>query len=348
MEKNVIILGAGISGITAALEVSKSGVPVILVEKEKNIGGLPTKFTCKAVEKCALCGLCQFNSVIYELNENKNIKVLVNSELKKIEKNNGSFIATVLQKTVNEDGKEKLDSLEIPAISIIVATGADIYDARRKAQFGYKRFKNVITGLELENKLRSGSKDIFSGKIPKEVAFIQCVGSRDENIKNGYCSKICCRYALRMANVLKENYNCNITIFYMDMQTTGKDIFLFYQDVKGKFEFINSIPAYIKEKDEMLEVRYDNILSGKMGYKNFDLVVLSVGFSANRENIALSDILGVNLDRFGFFETGNNFATNVEGIFSIGTSSAPMGIVEAESSAKVVAYEIISKLGGKQ
>jgi heterodisulfide reductase subunit A len=343
VEKNIIILGAGVAGLTASVELSKLGIPVTLIEKEENIGGHPLKFTCKATDKCSNCGLCQFNEVLKEMKNSKKINLLTSSELQDLEGNFGNFIATLSQRNA-----EKINTFKIPGFAIIVATGAEVYDARHKSQFGYKIFKNVITGLELEEKLRSGSESIkFNGKVPKEIAFIQCVGSRDENIKKGYCSKVCCRYAIRMANVLKEKIkDVNITIFYMDLQTTGKDIFSIYSESKDKFEFINSIPTYVKEKNGELEVRYEDIKNGKMGYRNFDLLVLSVGISANRENKNLAKILGVNLNRFGFYDVINSCETNVEGIFLAGTSIAPMSIVDSISSAKSAVYSIISKFGG--
>lgn len=348
MERNILVIGAGVAGITASVELNKLGIPATLIEKEKNIGGLPLKFSCKAVDKCSGCGLCQFNKVLKETRNARKVNLLTSSKLEDLEGSFGNFAATVSQKIVDKNNTEKMKTFKISASAVIVATGADIFDGRYKSQFGYKRFKNVITGLELEEKLKSGSSNIdFNGVIPKEIAFIQCVGSRDENIKKGYCSKICCRYAIRMANVLKEKIkDANITIFFIDLQTTGKDIFSFYENIKNKFEFINSIPAGVNKKDGKLEVRYDDILKGNIGYRNFDLLVLSVGISPNRQNNNLSKILGVNLNRFGFFDVKNSVETNVEGIYVVGTSILPMSIVDSIASAKASVYKVISKIGG--
>jgi len=344
LEKNVVIIGGGSAGISAAVELSKAGIPSIIIEKENAIGGFPLKFSCKAVEQCTGCGLCQFNEILNEFEIADKTNLLTSSQLENLKGNFGNFNVTVSQK----NGNDKIDNLTLPADAIIVATGGQPFDAKQKIQFGYKKFKNVITGLELEEKLRAGGKDIeFDGKKPKEVAFIQCVGSRDENINKGFCSKVCCRYALRMANILKEKIkDVNITIFYMDLQTTGKDILSTYNDIKDKFEFINVIPTYVKEKDGKLEVRFDDIKNGKMGYKEFDLVVLSVGISPNKGNKDLAKMLGININRFGFYDLHDSCETNKEGVFLAGTSIAPMSIVDSIASAKNAVYKIISKIRG--
>lgn len=342
--KNIIIIGGGIAGLTAGVELNKLGISATLIEKEKTIGGLPLNFSCKAVDKCSNCGLCQFREILKEMENAKKINLLTLSKLQELEGSFGNFTATVSQRNGG-----KINTFKISADAIIVATGAEVYDARHKSQFGYKRFKNVITGLELEEKLKSGfSKIEFAGEIPEEIAFIQCVGSRDENIGKGYCSKVCCRYAIRMANVLKKKIkDSKITIFYMDLQTTGKDILSFYQDVKENFEFVNSIPTYVREKKGRLEVRYEDIVKGKTYYRGFDLLVLSVGISANRENNNLAKKLGINLNHYGFFDVKNTCETNIEGIFLAGTSISPMSIVDSIASAKAAVYKIISKSGGE-
>lgn len=342
MEKRVLIIGAGIAGMTCALDLSRQGISTTLIEKENISGGLPRRFACKATEKCSGCGLCQFNEVEKKIKDEK-IDLITSSSVENVEGNAGDFTVSVSQR---KNGG--INTFKIPAQAIVVATGVNVFDARSKSHLGYKLFKNVITGIELEENLRCGKVNFgFLGSVPQNIAFVQCVGSRDENIKNGYCSKVCCGYALRLANVLKDEIKeVNITIFYMDLQTTGKDISTLREETKDKFTFINSLPTYIREKDGKLKVRYEDIPGEKMGYQDFDLVVLSVGIVKNKDNANIANILGVNLNHFGFFEATDKGETNQAGVFAAGTSTGPGSIIETITSAKNVVYNIISKLGG--
>lgn len=353
-DRRVLILGAGIAGITSALELANQDIPVYLAEKEKDIGGLVSLFSCKATDKCNNCGVCLLNEKIKEMKDlsavptaqagKNNITLLTSCRLQNVEKELNNFHIKMVQ-------EEK--PLSIKAEIIVVATGAEAFDARYKAQFGYKRCKNVITGLDLEERLRAGSSYInfnlsveqprqAGENIPKSIAFIQCVGSRDENINKGYCSKVCCKYALRMAAVLQSKIEgLKVTVFYMDLQSTGKDFSSLYERCKEDIKFINSIPAKIEEEEEKLKVKYENIESGKIDVKDFDLVVLSTGLSPNKENSNLARMLKINLDEFGFFEAKDSGETNIDGIYACGTARAPKSIVESISSAKVVAGKII-------
>jgi len=345
-DKRVLVLGAGIAGITCALELANQNIPVYLAEKEKDIGGLVSSFSCKATDKCNNCGVCLLNEKIKKMKDlsavptaqadRNNIILLTSCRLQNVEKELNNFNIKMVQ-------EEK--SLSIKAEIIVVATGAEVFDARYKTQFGYKRYKGVITGLDLEERLRAGSSQIsFNGDIPKSIAFIQCVGSRDEKTNKGYCSKVCCKYALRMADVLQSKIeDLKVTVFYMDLQSTGKDFSSLYERCKEDIEFINSIPAKIEEEDEKLKVKYENIESGKIDVKNFDLVVLSTGLSPNKENSNLARMLKINRDEFGFFEAKDSGETNIDGIYACGTCISPKNIVDSISSAKVVAGKIIKK-----
>lgn len=231
---------------------------------------------------------------------------------------------------------EKPRQLELSVGAIIVATGFEVFDARKKEALGYGRYPRVLTGLDLERMLNhDGSIKLPSnGKEPQNIAFIQCVGSRDEYIGNGYCSQVCCKYAMRFARLLRyQNPEARVTIFYIDLQTAGKGFGDFYEECKESIRFVRGIPVEISPASSgELEVRYENLSEGRVIWENFDLVVLSVGITPRKDSWALAKILGINLGDNGFFDTNDSLEsteTNAEGIFLAGTCQGPKDIPDS-------------------
>jgi len=233
--------------------------------------------------------------------------------------------------------------------AIIVATGFDVFNAREIGCLNYSRYPNVLTGLDLEKIFRNqGSLKLPSnGGKPKKVAFIQCVGSRDEN--HGYCSQVCCKYAIRLARLITyQTPDAEVTIFYIDLQTAGKGFAQFYKECQESIRFIRGVPIEILEApSDELEVRFENISQGRVERENFDLVVLSVGIAPRKDSWELAKVLGINLGDDGFFDTKepfNSVETNVEGIFLAGAcqgskdipDSIAHGISAAERAMEVL------------
>jgi len=219
---------------------------------------------------------------------------------------------------------------ELSVNTIIVATGFEVFDAREIGSLGYGGCPNVLTGLDLERMFNSeGSLKLPSnGKEPRNIAFIQCVGSRNE--EHCYCSQVCCKYAMRFARLIKyQNPNAEVTIFYIDLQTAGKGFAEFYEECKESIRFIPGVPVEILEAHSgELEVKFENILEGKVNREVFDLVVLSVGMVPRKDFWDLAKILGINLGNEGFFDTKplDSTETNVEGVFLAGTCQGPKDI----------------------
>ncbi len=223
---------------------------------------------------------------------------------------------------------------EFGVSAIIVATGFDVFDAREMGCLGYGRYPNVLTGLDLEKIFsREGCLKLPSnGKEPKNVALIQCIGSRDET--HGYCSQVCCKYAMRFARLIKyQNPHAEVTIFYIDLQTAGKGFARFYEECQETIRFVRGVPVEISETSSgELEVRFENISEGKVARETFDLVALSVGLSPREDSWDVARALGINLGESGFFDTKaplNSNETNVEGIFLAGTCQGPRDIPES-------------------
>jgi heterodisulfide reductase subunit A len=248
---------------------------------------------------------------------------------------------------------------ELKADAIIVATGFDVFDARLKGSLGYGRYPNIMTGLDLEQVFaREGYLKLPAiDKEPHNVAFIQCVGSRDTS--HGYCSQVCCKYAMKLAGLIKyQSPDTKVTIFYIDLQTAGKGFAQFYEDYRKSIRFVRGVPVEILQTvSGELEVKFEDISQGKVCRDNFDLVVLSVGISPGRNSWDLARVLGINLSDDGFFDVKDSLSpneTNVDGIFVAGTCQAPRdipdsiahGIAAASKAIQILTQSASQRQGG--
>lgn len=232
--------------------------------------------------------------------------------------------------------------------AIIVATGFQVFNAKQKGLLGYGKIPNVLTGFDLEKTFNTKGRLMLpsNGKEPENAAFIQCVGSRDENTGNGYCSQVCCKYAIRLANLLSyHNPKAKITMFFMDIQTAGKGFGEFYEKSKKVIRYIRGIPIEISSiNPDQLEIKYEDFNTGKIIKEKYDLAVLSVGIAPRENSLHLARTLGINTGEYGFFDTQDNLedvTTDVEGIFLAGTCQGPRDINESIAHATRAACKAI-------
>ena len=214
---------------------------------------------------------------------------------------------------------------------------------------GYGRYPNVLTGLDLEQIFnREGYLRLpTNGKEPQNIAFIQCVGSRDEG--HGYCSQVCCKYAMKLAGLIKyQNPDTQVTIFYIDLQTAGKGFAQFYEEYKESIRFVRGVPVEILQNvSGALEVKFEDISHGKVSRDTFDLVALSVGISPRKNSWDLARILGISLAEDGFFDTNDSLGsneTNVNGVFLAGTCQGPKDIPDSVAHGIAAASKAIQVL----
>ena len=393
--KNVLVVGSGISGVASALELANAGVSVYLLEKEAVVGGHSASFCCKATDICTRCSACVVYDKIKEAVTHPGIKLLTNATVKRLGGELGNFHVEIVRqpryvdeekciacglctevcpadpkaiyppsaeaapfsyildqglclrfkgercdlcqktcptKAIEFDRKPK--EQELRADAVIVATGFDVFDARLKGSLGYGRYPNVLTGLDLEHVFaREGRLRLpTDAKEPHNIAFIQCVGSRDTS--HGYCSQVCCKYAMKLAGLIKyQNPDARVTIFYIDLQTAGKGFGQFYEEYKKSIRFVRGVPVEVLETAPgELEVRFEDMSQGKVCRDTFDLVVLSVGISPRMNSWELARILGINLSDEGFFDVKDSLGpneTNVAGIFVAGTCQGPKDIPDS-------------------
>ncbi|MDO9465112.1 MAG: FAD-dependent oxidoreductase [bacterium] len=341
--KNVLVIGAGIAGIISALEIADRGITVHLVEKNSSIGGHVQRFCCKAVDDvCTKCGACLLKDRRDRIKIHPNVKIYLDSDISDILRSKSNFSIQIKQGNKNSS---------VEADAIVIATGFTPFDAREKGRFGYGRIPYVFTGLDIEEHFKEKGEFRLLGDIPKRAAFIQCVGSRDPHLNKGYCSRVCCRYALRLVMMLREAFpEIKVDVFYMDIQSSGKEFNMLYDQCKddSKIEFIKSIPTRAQEIPETKSVRvlYEEVTKAKLVKRDYDLLVLSIGVTPSEDNRRIESLLGINTDEFGFFEPVDDFSTrtNVQGVFLSGTCEGPKSISESIRHAEKTAIDVMEYL----
>lgn len=241
-------------------------------------------------------------------------------------------------------GEEKF-AIDVGAI--IVATGWRPYDASNLDNLGYGRCPDVVTNLMMERLAApdgpTGGKILrpSDGTPPKNVAFVQCAGSRDEN-HLPYCSAVCCMASLKQARYIRESYEeAKVTIFYIDVRTLGR-LEKFYHDllddvniafVKGKVAEINEDPA---NHELILEV--EDTVAGEKQSPRFDMVVLATGVVPNAADSPIPLDLG--WDEYGFLDG----ATDVEGVYAAGCATHPCDVSRATKESTAAALKAIQCL----
>ena len=230
--------------------------------------------------------------------------------------------------------------LACTADAVVIASGFSPYDPEEKP-YGYRRYKNVITSLEMERIMRrQASLPLPSdGTPPERIGFVQCVGSRDAKCKHLWCSKICCGSALRSASWIKSKYpDIDITVFYIDIQTFGKDFENFYRGFSPQIEMIRALPGDIFEtENNRLEVNYFDPAAHVSKEEPFDLIILSVGLTPAPGIRQLADQFALDLRETGW---ALQDSANGGGVYTAGSVSGPMSIPESMENARKTVFEI--------
>jgi heterodisulfide reductase subunit A len=332
-KKSVITIGGGIAGVELSGVLADLGYQVSIIEKEPEIGGKINLYDHLFPD---MKPASEMQKYIREKVSDKNITVLPNTEIESIQHRNGKItLRSVAKETYTAD-------------AVAVASGFNFFNARRKEEYGYKIYNNVLTSVDLEQKLKSGKLTTANGKIPQRVAFIHCVGSRDEKSGNHYCSKVCCitgvKQAIEVNQLLPE---AEIYCFYMDLRMTGLDHEMLYRKAQEQHnvQFVRGRLSEASENiDETLLIKAEDTLSGRPIKMNVDLLVLLVGMEAGEGTRQAGEALGLDFESNGFLKIKNEHTernrSSQKGIFVAGTCTRPMSIDETIEHARSAALDI--------
>ncbi|KYK29514.1 MAG: hypothetical protein AYK19_05070 [Theionarchaea archaeon DG-70-1] len=306
-----VVIGGGVSGLTAALELADT-YKVYIVEKSSTLGGRAQKIQYSLNYNPRLI----VKDLIEKVETHSNITILTETEVTDLKGQCGNFLL-------------KTNRNEINCGAIIVAVGAD--------EFNHEYMHpNIITQTELEER-------ISTGDIPDLIVMIQCVGSRND--ENPWCSSICCSKAVCNSLHILEQGDAEIIILYRDMRTSGfTDVYYRKAREKGVLFLQNDEMPSIEVKGETVLVNYvDPIVNAKMNIEP-DLVVLSTGVVPQKESFNLAEILGISVDKTGFFRGIHPkfypIDSTREGIFLCGQCHSPQNVPESIIQAKAAASRV--------
>ena len=360
-----VVIGGGIAGMVAALDVADTGFPVYLVEKSDHLGGRVMELNRTFPTLESVAELVQ--PLIERVQNHPNVTVFLNSHVTGVEGYVGNFEVEVSGFKVSgsslaesETSNLKPETHALGVGSIIVATGYDVFDPHRRPELGYGQYPNVITTLEMERRLAEGDLTVPStgsgqgGRSPKSVAFIKCVGSRDVQVGNPYCSRVCCMTTAKQSRLVRELLpEADVTVFYMDVRTFGKGAEEFYDEARAKgvryrrgnvSEIIRAArgrPGNGGDRSGRLVLVGEDTLQGRPFDFEADLVVLAVGMECRSDVGELSTLLKLPRSSDGFFlelhPKLRPVDTAVDGVYLAGCCQGPKDIPDTVAQAKAAA-----------
>lgn len=340
-----LIIGGGISGIKAALELADAGKKVYLIEKQNVLGGISSKLDLTFPHFYSISD--SLESMIYRVELHKHITLLLNTEVLEINGYVGNFFGIL--KTKNKKSRK------VEFGNIIVATGLKPIRPEIAPNYGYGKFKEVITSLEFEQVLKKGSIVNAYDIPPKNVAIIHCVGSRNDDCKP-YCSRTCCMTGLKYANLIRTGLpTANIYELYADMRAFGNDCEELYSETARKdvlfLMFDQRIGLPVIEKDTIgpgVLIKFKEKLSGQHIEVPADLVILLTAMESQDDAKAISHLVGISMDSNGFFIEKHPkldpVATTTDGVYVVGSCQSPKDIPESVAQAKAATARILATI----
>lgn len=341
----VLTIGSGPAGLEAARCVADLGHDVTLIEERDHLGGTPEIERYAKLTHHFRDSEEAMQEMISAVTNAPNVQVLTSTTVLSANKQANSF-----RVSVQNGGAPQ----EIEAGAIIIATGFQHFDPGRETQYyNYYSLPDVITISDLEGMLKDHAVVRPStGAAPRQVAFIQCVGSRDRQIGNEYCSKVCCGIASKQAIEIREQLpDAQVFIFYIDMRMYGywePDLYWPAQE-KHKVTYVKGLVSEILPQGDRVLIRGEDTTMGRPMEIPMDLVVLSVGMEPSEGTRTLAGVFGVEQNKYGFVATGgpsgiDPVATSQPGVFVVGAAAGPSDLDDSFSTAGLAAVRAVSVL----
>ena len=426
-----LVIGGGIAGLEAALDIADAGYKAYLVERQPSLGGRMAQLnrTFPRMEEAGALVVSEMERAM----AHPNVEVLAYSEVTEVSGYIGNFTVTVRRKprfvdpvkctacgkcaeacvlagqvtdqfqmglsrraaiyqpfpralpatyTVDPlhclllkegqcqagppcalacpegavDFGQREEELTLQVGALVVATGYDPFDPRRKPEFGYGRYPGVMSALEFERLAAAdgptGGRIVIPGtdRVPQRVVFIHCVGSRDKQLGNEYCSRVCCMYTAKQANVVLDQLpDARVTVFYMDVRAFTKGGEEFYDRARARgVRYRRGNPSELYERDGVLVVRAEDTLLRRTVEVEADLVVLAVGLESGAAGADVAKILKLSRTGDGFLAEAHPklrpVDTTSDGIFLAGTCQGPKDIPDTVAQAKAAASSALIPL----
>lgn len=331
--KHVLVIGGGVAGMEASAKLSDLGFSVTIVEQSDKLGGKLNQWDRLFPNNLPAKDLLKKLTIAIQ----GNVQKYLNTEVVSIQRNRNQFFYSL------RNGEE------LKADAILVSTGFEVFNARKKEEYGYGIYDNVMTSADLEQLFRNHSElKTSAGAEPQKIGIIHCVGSRDEKAGHTYCSQVCCITAVKQAIELKEALPWSeIFCFYMDLRMFGRHFENIYKEaqVKHGVQFIRGrLSEAFENSDGTVMLKVEDTLLGKPLKINVDMVVLMVGMTPASHAGKIKDILELETSDDGFFMPVEvpygSTKTTIPGVFVAGTSTGPKTIENTINEARAVALDI--------
>ena len=331
--ETVLIIGGGPAGMEAALKAGAAGLQVVLVEKEKETGGLLNTLQGSFPDWADPSEVLRKKKA--QIESNPNIAVRTGTIVASAERRGSGFVCRL------EPGGQLID-----AGAVIIASGFGLFDCSRYGEYGYGIYPGVLTSLEFEARLKSW-KGGERQNVPEAVGFIQCVGSRDRSKGHPWCSKICCMYTAKQAGMFRDLFpESRCYVFYIDIRAAGQSYEEFIRKVieEKKVRYFRGRPGKVLPSGGRLLVRSEDTLMGVPIEVETDMVVLAPAVVPGPETGTLLEMLGASPDPCGFPQPREESRPHelAEGVFMAGGCSFALSVQEAISQGAAAAAEALS------
>lgn len=336
MPKKVLIIGGGVAGLEASGVLSRFGFDVTIVEESDRIGGKLNRWSHLFPSRRPASEI--LNHLKLQLDPNTTI--LTNSRVTDFKLHN-----SIVEAWLSNGDLIRSDA-------VLVSTGFDLFDARKKEEYGYHIYENVITSADLEKIFKEGKEIRTSrGKTPQRIGIIHCVGSRDEKAGNTYCSKVCCVTGVKQAVEIREHLpSCEIFNFYMDLRMFDRHFEELYKEAQMKhhIQFVRGrLSEAFENPDGTVMIKVEDTLLGKPMKMNLDMLVLLVGMTAG-DTTLFREKLNLETGADGFYVTADehlkNTSSKQKGVFFAGACTGPKTIENTITEARAAALEIAGYL----
>lgn len=284
--ENVIVIGGGVAGMTAAASLARKGYGVHLIEKKNELGG-----NVAAWDRLFPEGRHAVDVLRHLRDGVAGVEVRTGVSILQMDRGAGEFSVRLS------------DGTTAHGEAVVVASGFSLFDAHLKEEYGYGIYDNVYTSADLEAMFSAGKVLTRAGKVPRRVGFVHCVGSRDEKIGNRYCSKVCCATAVKQASEIKQLYpEAETFCFYMDLRMYDlhfEDMYFNAQTLYGVRFVRGRLCEAAEDMEKRVVLKVEDTLADKTLHLSVDMLVLMAGMTAPSDTERVASALGINAGKTG-------------------------------------------------
>jgi len=343
MAKPVLVVGGGPAGLASAYALARVDQPVVLVDKADRLGGAPILSGYARLIPSGDWARDAIGGMVKRVEDSAGVDVRRNSTVKVLAGAPGNF-----QVTLSDDSS-------IDAGAVVLCTGFTHFDSVNKPEWGFGTYADVVTTTQVEQMISSGKgvRCPSDGRKPSRVAILLCVGSRDRQIGREWCSKVCCTVSANLAMEIREELPaCHVYIYYMDIRTFGlnEDLYYWRSQEEFKVKYIKARIAEVTSDGKHLIVKGEDTLVKRPITIPFDLVVHAIGMDPNVDNMLLSSIFDVKLEKHGYIGHGTATtgltATSRPGVFVAGAATGPETIDDSIAQGEAAALAALATVGG--